>query len=201
VLPGPTAPQLRSYIRAEAEASVEKILATQSVHGLCQTFDYATAIMQSPSGFRSDDAEIERMVEARISRQGRLRGPNPLIFHAVMDEAVIRRVVGGPTVMQAQLEHLIALSQQSNVTLQVVPFGQGAYGTMSGGSAILEFPDDDDPPAAYVEYAGGGKWVEDADDVDRLVTTFDLVTRAALAETDTTALFRQQIENLAEYDQ
>ncbi len=198
VLPGAIAPQLRSYLRSEADASVEKITSVQAVHGLLQTFDYAAAIHAAPSGFPLSDAEIEKYAGARISRQGRLRGPNPVTIHVVMDEAVIRRVVGGREVMREQLAHLASLSAQPNVTLQVAPFDVGAYGTMSGDATILEFPDVEDAPAAYVEYVGGGKWVENADDVARLATTFERVVRAALSPTDTVALFRMREEELSE---
>jgi len=196
VLPGSTTPALRSYLRAEADASIEKIIAPHVVHGLLQTYDYATAITQTASGFRPSDAKVVRYVDSRVRRQGRLRGPEPLIVHAVMDESTIRRAVGGTAVMRAQLDRLLALAEQPNITLQVIPFSAGSYGTMSGGSAYLEFQDPADPPAAYVEYAGGGKWVEDPDDVAKLAATFDLVARAALTPTDTVALFRQQIEEL-----
>ncbi len=201
VLPGGTMPQLRSFLSAEAEASLEKIIVTQTVHGLLQTYDYATAITQAPTGFRPRDEDIERIVDARIRRQGRLRGPNPLNVHAIMDESTIHRIIGSPAIMREQFRRLMTLSEQDNVTVQLVPYTAGAYSTMSGNATILEFPDSEDPAAAYVEYVGGGKWVEDPGDVEKLAVTFDFAARAALSPTDTVALFRRRIEELLEHDQ
>lgn len=197
-LPGSTSPQLRSYLHGEADAARARIISPLTVHGLLQTYEYAYAIAQAPSGFRLPDADIERIVEARIGRQGRLAGPLPLDIHVVMDEAVIRRMVGGRAVMSAQIGRLLDLSEQANVTLQIASFDLGAYGTMSGDVAVLDFPDDEDPAAAYLEYVGGGRWVEDPDDVTRLATTFDLVAGVALTPTDTVALLQLRKEELAD---
>lgn len=194
VVPGAAPRQLRSFLRAEADAASEKIISPIVINGLLQTADYATAVTQAPSGYRLPDVEIERMVDARISRQGLISGKDPLTVHAIMDEAVVRRAVGGPEIMAEQLKHLLRLAEQPHITLQVVPFEAGAYGTMSGAATILEFPDAEDPPAAYVEYAGGGSWVEDKGDVAKLITTFDVVKGAALTSADTANLFRHQIE-------
>ncbi|HEX3782410.1 MAG TPA: helix-turn-helix transcriptional regulator [Pseudonocardiaceae bacterium] len=197
LLPSYATPRLRSFLRAEAEAGTEKITASLVVHGLLQTYDYAMAVTAAPSGFRLLDAELERMVDSRISRQGCLRGRDPLVVHAVLDEAVIHRIVGGPEVMRQQLLRLLELAELPNVTIQIVPFSAGAYGTMSGDATILEFPDPQDPPAAYVEYSGDGRWVEDDADVGKLVATFDLVAGTALTPADTAALIRQRIEALS----
>ncbi|WP_414639235.1 DUF397 domain-containing protein [Actinophytocola sp.] len=102
----------------------------------------------------------ERYVSARMSRQARLTGPSPLKLHALIDEAVVRRVVGSPQVMAEQLDHLLDMGKRDNVTIQVVPFDVGAYGTMSGAIMIIGYPGDDDLPAVYLEHAAGGVWVE-----------------------------------------
>jgi DNA-binding XRE family transcriptional regulator len=196
VVPGVTTSQLRSYLRAEADASAERFISPSAVHGLLQTASYARAILSTPSGYRPSDQEIERSVEARTSRQALLRGPRPLTVHAILDEAAVRRIIGGPAIMREQLAHLLALSRQSNFTIQAVPFSAGSYGTMSGDFSILEFPDPDDPPAGYVEYVGGGKWVEDREDVGKLVATFETVAGTALTPANTVRLLRQQMEAL-----
>jgi hypothetical protein len=198
VLPSSTSPQLRSYLHGEADAAKARIISPLTVHGLFQTYEYANAIAQAPSGFRLPEPEIERMVEARISRQGRLAGPQAIDVHIVMDESVVRRVVGGRAVMRGQIARLLQLGDQANVTLQVAPFDLGAYGTMSGDVTVLDFPDNEDPPAAYLEYVGGGRWVEDPDSVARLATTFDLVASAALTPADTVALLQLRIEEMAD---
>jgi transcriptional regulator with XRE-family HTH domain len=198
VIPGSASRQLRAYLRAEAEAATAKMICPTVVNALLQTADYTAAIDQAPSGYRVSDSETERRVGAMISRQGRLRDPSPLNVHAILDEGVIRRMVGGPTVMRAQLERLLVLADLPYVTLQVVPFAAGAYGTMSGESVILEFPDPQDPAAAYVEYVGGGVWVEDDGDVRKLQATFDAVSEAALTPAVTASLIHQRLNELEE---
>lgn len=201
VLPGSTPRQLRSYLRAEEDAGSQKVICGLTIHGLVQTRDYATAITSAPSGYRLPDNDIERVVEARLARQRRLRGASPMRLHVVMDEGLIHRVVGGPAVMAEQLRHLLQLMDQPHITIQVVPYEAGAYGAMAGEASVLEFPDPADPPAAYVEYIGDGRWVEDEEDVSKLATTFDLVAGAAATPVATADLLQQQIEALTNHDQ
>ncbi|HEX3785035.1 MAG TPA: helix-turn-helix transcriptional regulator [Pseudonocardiaceae bacterium] len=196
IIPGSASSQLRSYLRGEADAETEKIICVLVVDGLLQTGDYARAILRAPSGLRMSDTEIEELAAARASRQALLQGDRPLKVRAVLDEAVVRRVVGGPQVMRDQLTHLLNLAEQPNITLQVVPYEAGAFGTMSGSTAVLEFHDAEDPPVAYVEYVRGGAWVENRDDVNMLATTFDLASEVALTPADTADLIRRQIEGL-----
>lgn len=196
IIPGSASSQLRSYLRGEADAETEKIICMLVVDGLLQTVEYARAILRAPSGLSMSEQEIEELVEARTSRQAQLQGEGALKVLAVLDEAVIMRVVGGSEVMREQLSHLLTLADQSNITLQVVPFGAGAFGTMSGSAAVLEFPDPEDPPAAYVEYVRGGAWVEDEGDVTKLAATFDLVAGISLSPADTADLIRRQMEAL-----
>jgi len=185
-------------LRAEAEASEELSLSPIAIEGLLQTAEYARAVNLTPSGFRPAPVDVTRIVEARLSRQQRLYGPNPLTVCALLDEAVIKRVVGGPAVMREQLLHLITLSELPNVTIQVVPFAAGEYGTMSGSVTVLKFHGEDDPPAAYLEYPAGGVWIEDDEDVSRLIETFEASRDLALSPSETVDLIREQIDRLGE---
>jgi hypothetical protein len=97
--------------------------------------------------------------------------------------------------MVGQLRHLLELSTLDNVTIQVLSFGAGAYGTMSGGLSILEFSEPD-TPAVYLEYPAGGAWVENSDDVGRFTAMFSGVASAALSTVETTALIEVQLSKL-----
>src|SRR5205823_5343156 len=139
----------REFLRAEEEAATERTLQLQVVPGLLQTADYTRALNERGQQFFNSNARPGRYVTARQSRQARLTEgyPYPMRFHAVLDESVIHRVVGGPQVMAEQLQHLLTLGKQTNVTIQVVPFETGSYGTMSSGFIIVGYgEEDDDPP-------------------------------------------------------
>ncbi|GGM46754.1 transcriptional regulator [Longimycelium tulufanense] len=185
---------LRSFVRAEAEAS--EILALQPilVPGLLQTERYARAVHES--GPSADASLVGRRVAVRLARQARITSPDPVRFHAVIDEAAIRRVIGGAVLMHEQLAHLVALARRDNVTLQIAPFGAGAYGTMSGPFTVLRYPDPNDPPAVYVEYSAGGDWVEDRNDVLLFERTFSEAANIALGPTDSVALIKEFVSNL-----
>lgn len=112
------------------------------IHGLLQTADYARAVMQT-GGPAIRQAEAERRVQARLVRQQRLTGPEPLSLSVVMGEAAIRQQVGGPDVLAAQLAHLVRQVEQHHprIEVRVVPFTSRGHPAM--GSAIfyvLEFP-------------------------------------------------------------
>ena len=115
----------------------------------------------------------------------------------MLDEAV-RREIGGPEVLREQLEHLRELAERPNITLQVIPYTAGGYGTMNGSFIIIDYPESETVPGVYLEYPAGGEWVDNADDVQRFTTTFDQAAARALSPADTTHLIEQQLEALAQ---
>jgi hypothetical protein len=130
-----------------------------------------------------------------MSRQARLTEPEPLTLNALIDHSVICRVVGGPLVMVEQLNHLLEMGTHDNVTIQIVPFTAGSYGTMSGPFTIIGYADDD-LPAVYLEHAAGGVWVENDNDVGRFGAMFDEIAGLALTCEDSTALIADQVREL-----
>lgn len=178
--------KLRPLLRVEADASHTRIISPTVIHGLLQTERYARAITLTGDhvGAVADPA---RFVEARLRRQRRLTGTPPLRVDAILDEACLRRMVGGRAVMREQLEHLVTLGRRANVTIRVLPLVAGAYVTMTGPVDILSYPDDDDGTSVYLEYPGGGEWVEDAENVAKFEMAFDATARAALSAIDTAA--------------
>lgn len=197
---GAASPQLRAFLRAEAEARAERAVSPLVVYGLLQTREYARAVHDVPSGYLLPEDERARSVETRMSRQRLIEGPDPLVLHVVMDEAALRRMIGGTKVMRDQLAHLLDVGERPNVTLQVLPFAVGAHGMMAGGATIVDFPDPEDPPAVHVECVGGGAWVEDEDDVKKYVRTFDAVAAAALTPAETANLITNQLTTMRDHD-
>src|SRR5215467_12342957 len=139
-----------SYVGLESEASRIQVNA-HIVPGFLQTGDYARAIIAATRP-TLEPGEVDRRVTARTTRQiSLLMRHQPPDIHLVLDEAALRRQVGGPQVTAAQLEVLAEASTRPSVTLQVLPLALGASAGMEGEFVILIFPDPEDPPVAYAE--------------------------------------------------
>jgi len=186
--------RMQTVVKLQNEATTIRYLQPLVVPGLLQIEDYATAIHEADE-FVPDDS-VDRSVAVRLRRQQILDDPNPPRFHVVLDESVIRRVVGGHDVMTRQLLHLIHLNGRDNITIQVHPFEAGPYGTMSGQVMILEFPDDEDPSSVYLEYPAGGEWVEDPASVAGFQAVFDRAARASLSASGTNEFISAHIAEL-----
>ena len=127
------------YVGLEAEAAGLRSFQGEAVEGLLQTPDYARAVLREVQN-RDTDEQIERLVDLRIKRQDVLERDLPLDVWLILDEAVIRRTIGGPDVMRGQLARLTEASKMPNVTLQVLPFESGSHAGLKGSFSILEFP-------------------------------------------------------------
>jgi transcriptional regulator with XRE-family HTH domain len=177
------------YIGLEQEAA--KILCYESmmIPGLLQTSDYALAVV---AGIQPDrDAEtVQRRVEVRIQRQERIHGEDPVDFWAVIDEAALRRIVGNPEVMRAQLEHLSLLCELSHVNIQVLPFKAGAHPGMTGAFSILEFPESADSAVVYLEGVTSDLYLEKEPDVRRYTGLYEHLRASALSTTESRALIQ-----------
>lgn len=139
-----------SYLGLESASSAIRSFEIQFVYGLFQTGDYARAVTRLGHQAASD-AEVERRVELRLRRQELLaRASRPRIW-SVMDEAVLRRPVGGRAVMRAQLRRLVEVAAMPRVTVQVVPFARGGHAGASGSFSIVRFEERDLPDMVYVE--------------------------------------------------
>jgi transcriptional regulator with XRE-family HTH domain len=189
-LPADAPKDLRKLVRAEHEGWGVRVLSPLIIPGLLQTEAYMRALTQA--GRRLFDSDVlGEYLRVRLNRQKRLNAPNPLHLHALVDEAALRRLIGGADVMRHQLGHLLAVGAQPNVTVQVLPFDAGAYGSMGGACTIVDYLEPMDPPGVYVEYLGGGDWVENGDAIERIASTFDDVRATALSQSDSADLIRQ----------
>jgi transcriptional regulator with XRE-family HTH domain len=168
------------YVGLEAETAAIRGYETSVVPGLLQTPDYARAVL-SEMFPRHTVEQIDRLVDLRIQRQRRFGDDPPLEFWAIVDEAVIRRPVGGNAVMRAQLEQLLDACGQPGLTLQVLPFSCGAHAGHGGAFSILEFPNRTDSEVAYVESVAGYLYLEKDREVRARAEAFDRLRAAALA--------------------
>lgn len=178
------------FVVLESSASELNGYESELVPGIMQTDDYARAIMSTAPNSDDDDA-IENKIAVRTKRQARLTGHDPLNVWLVLNEAVIRRTVGGPRVMREQLEHLIALSELRNVTLQVLPFAVGEHAAMHGAFKLLKFSVPDDPDKVYLEEQIGGIYTQKPQEVDRYALMFDHLRARAHGPEQTRALLRE----------
>jgi transcriptional regulator with XRE-family HTH domain len=176
-----------TYVGLEDEAYTIRSWRSQLVPGLLQTEDYARAVITAA---RPDSAEeIHKRVRARMARRPLLSRPgDPPLFRAVLDEAVLRRQIGGPEVMRAQLSELWAASRRPNITIQVLPFSAGAHAGVDGSWVILGFEDDRDPDVVYIESPAGDVYPESTEQITRLTLAWQHLTEAAMS-TEDSALF------------
>jgi transcriptional regulator with XRE-family HTH domain len=168
------------YVGLEAETAAVRGYEISVVHGLLQTPDYARAVLGEMFPRHATD-QIDRLVDLRIERQRRLDDDPPLDLWAILDEAVIRRPVGGNQVMRRQLEHLVSMAAKPGVTMQVLPFASGAHAGHGGPFSILEFPNRTDSEVAYVESVAGYLYLEKDREVRTRVEAFDRLRAAALS--------------------
>jgi hypothetical protein len=191
----------RAFRHDESDAVMERALDVAAIHGLLQTAGYAVAIGEASRRHHRFEGWERRAAEERHSRQQLLEGTHPLKLHVIMDESVIRRTIGGRGAMIEQLEHLLTAGTRKNITIQVIPFGAGAYSTMSGPVTILSFEDEADPGLAYLEYAAGGETVENTKDVQAFVETFEDIRRTvALSPKESARLIRAALDGLRNDD-
>jgi transcriptional regulator with XRE-family HTH domain len=161
----------------ESEAVQERTLDSTAIPGMLQTADYALANSLGVREQTSDD--WERQADERRERQQLLtREVTPLRLHALIDEAALRRLVGGPAVMAAQLDHLLRMGQRPNITIQVIPFAFGAYGAI-GPVVLLSFPEKDEPDSLYLDGVTSMQTVVDSKDVAALSAVWNEVAAAA----------------------
>jgi transcriptional regulator with XRE-family HTH domain len=182
------------YVGLEAEAKGLRAYEANCVHGLLQTSDYATAILRGLHP-RDSDEQIQHAVDLRLLRQRKLDEDPPLDLWLILDEGAIRRQVGGPEVMQGQLEHLVQTGSWPNVTLQVMAFDAGAHAGIDGPFAILQFAFTD-PDVACAEGMAGIVYLEKDREVRACAEAFDRMRASALSPEASLAIIEDVKNNL-----
>jgi transcriptional regulator with XRE-family HTH domain len=174
-----------TYLGLESAAAAIRTFEMQFVPGLFQTEDYARAV--SRLGHQTEPVdEIERRVGLLLKRQELFARRQPPRVWAVMDEAVLRRPVGGSPVMRAQLRHLAEVARMPNVTLQVVPFALGGHVGASGSFSILRFEEQHLPDVVYIEQLTGVVYLDQRQDVEHYLEVFEQLGGEALTPAYTT---------------
>jgi transcriptional regulator with XRE-family HTH domain len=179
-------PHLATYLGMESAASEIRNVNLTRIPILLQTEDYAREVIAA-GRMRRALPEHDRSVELVMERQ-RLAKANPPDVWTVLDEAALRRQVGGPDVMRAQIEHLLELTATPGVFLQFIPFSGGAHLAMDLPFVIMGFPDPADPDVVCMGYSTGVLWIEDIEEVHRYNMYFHYLQAAALSLDDSTAL-------------
>ena len=178
-----TPPWFRSWIEHEQHAAALRIWQPGVLSGLLQTEEYARAILAVNPGV-TDDQVTERLA-IRLARQAILTQNDPPAVWFLVDEAALRRCVGSPAVMAAQLAHLAGVARLPNVTIQVVP--DIAHTGVLGGFAVAEH-------AAYVETALAGQVFEETEILAALITNFDTLRNEAFRGSESLTLIERMCE-------
>jgi Domain of unknown function (DUF5753)/Helix-turn-helix domain len=171
-------PWFRTYMDLESAATLIRTYQGQLVPGLLQTADYASATIAGMLLPRSPE-EVERRVTLKLARQQILERPDGPRLWAVVDEAALRRPVGGEQVMREQLERLIDAARLPSVVLQVLPVSVGAHPAMAGAFSILRFADRDLPDIVYVEHLTNAQYLDKRDDVNPYLHVMDSISMRA----------------------
>jgi transcriptional regulator with XRE-family HTH domain len=168
-----------NFVGLEQEATSMRVWEPVVLPGLLQTEAYMRALLRTGRSF-DPPASIDRRVALRLKRQARLNAANPLDLAAIVDESVIRRVIGGPEVTHEQLSHLIEMTQLPNVTLRVLPFDAGEHPFLGGSAALLEFRETTHLDVVYLEGLAGDFYEEQPSEVARYREELERLSAKAL---------------------
>ncbi|GGV30640.1 helix-turn-helix domain-containing protein [Actinomadura sp. LOL_016] len=179
-----------SYVALEDEASHIRTWDPQLIHGLLQTEQYARAVITA-GRLLPNQEDIERRISARKHRQGLLGRETAPQLHVIFDEGVLRRQIGEPGVMRAQLESLVAAADRPTITIQVLPYSAREHAGLDGRFTILSYPDPADPDIAYVEGTMGDVYLESAEAIAKHRDRFDRIKAAALSTEESAHLIAE----------
>jgi len=188
-------PQFATYVGLESAASEIRIYEVSLIPELLQTEDYARVVIRSGM-MNTPGEDVERQVALRMARQPAITRDDPAKVWAVLDEAALRRQVGGAGLMRLQLEHLLAQAALPNVAVQVIPFGGGAHPAMGRPFIILVFPERVDTDVVYLEDLTSALYLEDVAEVDRYNVFFNHLRATALSFEDSSALIKSVLKEM-----
>jgi transcriptional regulator with XRE-family HTH domain len=193
---GDVLPQwFRTYVDLESAASLIRTYEGQFVPGLLQTDAYMRAVVRG-AHLEDSGEEVGRRVRLRMARQMLLTREGPPRLWAVVDEAALRRPVGGREVMRGQLERLVEATKLPNVTLQVLPFDSGAHPAMVGSFSVLRFPDQELPDVVYLEHLTSASYLNKPDEVDQYLHVMESICVRAAAPEETVELLNRLLDDV-----
>jgi transcriptional regulator with XRE-family HTH domain len=185
-----------AFVGLESEAVRLRDFQPLVMPGLLQTEEYARAVLRAAPNAGSTE-DIERQVALRMDRQAILAQPTPPDLWVVLSESVLRADIGGPPVMRAQLRRLLEVAERPNVTLQVLPFSNGAHVDPISPFTILEFPEAADPTVVYLEHLTGCLFLETLDEIRRYTVVFDHLRAEALGISQSADLIAEMAADAA----
>jgi transcriptional regulator with XRE-family HTH domain len=171
-------PWFEPFIGLESAASVVRTYEMQFIPGLLQCPEYVSAVVSANHMLAA--AELERRVELRMRRQEYLQRENGPVLWVVLDEASLRRPMGGPDVMRAQVRYLIEQAARPNVTIQLLPYAVGAHAAEGGAFTLLRFTESDLRDVVYLEHLTGAQYIEKPEDVEQYTRAMDQISVDAL---------------------
>jgi transcriptional regulator with XRE-family HTH domain len=184
----------RVYIDLEWAATLIRSYEGQLVPGLLQTADYMRVLMQG--AFHESSKDTERRIELRLARQALLTRPGGPRLWAIVDEAALRRPVGGPEVMRAQVARLLQATELPSVILQVLPLAVGAHPGMATAFTILRFPDEALPDVVYLEHLDGAMYLDKRESVDHYYHIMELISARSVAPEETPEVLDKILKEL-----
>jgi transcriptional regulator with XRE-family HTH domain len=186
----------QTYVGLEEAASMLRVYEVQFVPGLLQTADYTRAVITLGQPGAAE-AEVERRVSIRATRQELLRKQNGPRLWAVVDEAALRRPIGGREVIRSQLEQLIEFTGDARITLQVMPFRSGGHAAEGGAFTIMRFPEADLPDIVYLEQLTGALYLDKREDLDRYSEVMERLSVRSEPPERTADILREMLREIA----
>ncbi|MBR7829587.1 helix-turn-helix domain-containing protein [Actinospica sp. MGRD01-02] len=178
-----------AFVGLETAASIVRTYEVQYIPGLLQCPEYVRSVVRANRSLSQD--EVERRVEVRVRRQDVLNRPGAPVFWAVLDEAALRRPMGGVESMVPQIEYLIEKADQPNITIQLLPFSVGAHAAEGGAFAMLRFAEQELPDVVYLEHLTGAQYLDRPEDVEQYARVMDRISVDALTPEDTLHALKQ----------
>jgi hypothetical protein len=188
---------LLQLIEYESEAHAVRQFETLFIPGILQTEDYARAVLQNHYDEGPGSEQLRALVELRTRREDLFDAENGPSFHFVLDEAVVHRLVVGPSVMRRQLRRLIEVANRPNITIEIVPFSAGLHPGMKGPFEIIEFAD---PPVSDIVYLEGPRVDIISDDPEEILKyreAFERLVKASLGPRDSLALIARIADEMS----
>ncbi len=183
------------YVGLEEAAALIRVYEVQFVPGLLQTEEYARAVVVQGSPNLVPE-EVESRVAVRMGRQKLFGRENPPRLWAIVDEAALRRPMGGREVLAGQIRRLIDAINEPNITLQVMPFKYGGHAAEGGAFTIMRFPEADLPDMVYMEYLTGAHYVDKPDDVEVYAAVMERLSVAGTSPERTRDILNEILKEL-----
>ncbi|WP_416964079.1 helix-turn-helix domain-containing protein [Streptomyces sp. Agncl-13] len=183
------------HLGLEEATSLIRTYEVQFIPGLLQTAAYAESVIRLGRPVDTPDA-IQRRVELRMTRQELLTRPDAPRLWVVVDEAALRRPLGGADVMREQLRHLIETAALPNVTLQVLPFTVGGHAAAGGPITVLRFPVPDLPDIVYLEQLTSALYLDKPEEVDRYLAVMDRLSMVASPAPESVAFLEKLLKDM-----